>query len=63
MQADQGLSLVDGSLLEMVNLVGYLIGGLTAARFRHQPVFCARLAICLIVVSMGRMAFNDQLWW
>jgi MFS family permease len=63
MQADQGLSLADGSWLALVNLVGYLIGGLTAARFRHQPVFCARLAIGLIVVGMALMAFTDQLWW
>lgn len=63
MQADQGLSLADGSWLALVNLVGYLIGGLTAARFRHQPVFCVRLAIGLIVLSMALMAFTDQLWW
>lgn len=63
MQADQGLSLADGSWLALVNLVGYLIGGLTAARFRHQPVFCVRLAIGLIVLSMALMAFIDQLWW
>jgi len=63
MQADQGLSLADGSWLALVNLVGYLIGGLTAARFRHQPVFCARLATGLIVVSVALMAFTDQLWW
>uniref|UniRef100_UPI0040486622 YbfB/YjiJ family MFS transporter n=1 Tax=Orrella sp. TaxID=1921583 RepID=UPI0040486622 len=63
MQADQGLSLVDGSWLALVNLVGYLIGGLTAARFRHQPVLCARLAIGLIVVGMASMAFTDQQWW
>lgn len=62
MQADQGLSLDDGSWLALVNLVGYLIGGLTAARFRHQPVFCVRLAIGLIVLSMALMAFTDQLW-
>lgn len=63
MQADQGLSLADGSWLALVNLVGYLIGGLTAARFRHQPVFCVRLAMGLIVLSMALMAFTDQLWW
>ena len=63
MQADKGLSLADGSLLALVNLVGYLIGGLTAARLRHQPVFFARLAIGLIVVGMALMAFTDQLWW
>lgn len=62
MQADQGLSLADGSWLALVNLMGYLIGGLTAARFRHQPVFCVRLAMGLIVVSMALMAVTDYLW-
>lgn len=64
MQADQGLSLADGSWLALANLVGYLIGGLSATRFRHQAALCVRLSMALIVLSMALMAFTDELlWW
>jgi MFS family permease len=61
MQADQGLSLSDGNWLALANLLGYLIGGLTAARFRHRAVYGVRLAIALIVATMALMALTDQL--
>jgi len=63
MQADQGLSLSAGSALALVNLLGYLLGGLTAARFRDQAVWCLRFSMVLIVASLAMMAITEGVWW
>jgi len=63
MQADQGLSLSAGSVLAFANLLGYLIGGLTASRFRDQAVGCLRFAMIVVVVSLALMAVTEGVWW
>ncbi len=63
MQADQGLSLSAGSTLALANLLGYLLGGLTAARFRDRAIGCLRFAMVLIVVSLALMALTQGVWW
>lgn len=63
MQADQGLSLSEGSWLALANLLGYLIGGWTATYLRHRAVLCLRLSMVVIVVSMALMALTSGLWW
>jgi MFS family permease len=56
MQADQGLSLAQGGWIAVANLLGYLAGGLTAARFRIKPVRHLRLCLLLMALSMLLMA-------
>jgi MFS family permease len=61
MQADQGLNLTDASWLAIVNQIGYLVGGLTAAWFRHQPAKHARRCLVLITVTMLAMGLSADL--
>lgn len=63
MQVDQGLSLSAGSWLALANLLGYLIGGLTATYLRHRAVECLRLSMVLIVTTMVLMALGTNVWW
>jgi len=61
MQADQGLNLTDAGWLAIVNQIGYLVGGLTAAWFRHQPAKHARRCLVLITATMLAMGLSSDL--
>jgi MFS family permease len=64
MQADQGLSLTDAGWLAIVNQLGYLLGGVTAAWFRHQPAKHTRRCLVLIGITMLAMGLtNDLSFW
>ena len=64
MQADQGMSLQTGSWLALVNMLGYLIGGLSGKYLTRHPVRYARLSFLCIAVSLFGMALtsNAVLW-
>ena len=64
MQADQGMSLQTGSWLALVNMLGYLIGGLSGKYLTDHPVRYARLSFLCIAVSLFGMALtsNAVLW-
>lgn len=61
MQADMGLSLTDGGWLAIVNQLGYLFGGLTAASLRQRPVHAARVSLLLLVTTLLAMGLTSNL--
>lgn len=61
MQADQGLSLIDGGWLAIVNQLGYLVGGLSAAALRQRPARHARVSFFLLVITLFAMGFTNNL--
>ncbi len=64
MQADQGMSLQTGSWLALINMFGYLLGGLSGKYLTGYPVRYARLSFLCIVASLFGMALssNPFLW-
>lgn len=64
MQTDQGMSLQTGSWVALVNMLGYLVGGLTGKYLTGEPVRNLRLAAAGIIVSLAGMAVTDHglLW-
>ncbi|AWB34817.1 MFS transporter [Orrella marina] len=64
MQTDQGMSLQTGSWVALVNMLGYLVGGLTGKYLTGAPVRNLRLAAAGIILSLAGMAMTDHglLW-
>lgn len=64
MQKDQGLSFELGGWLASSNLLGYLIGGLTAQFLRSNPAGSARLSVVLVTLGTIIMAwpYSPYIW-
>lgn len=60
MQADQGMSLQTGSWVALVNMLGYLVGGLTGKYLTSAPVRNLRFAAAALILSLAAMALTDH---
>ena len=61
MQADAGLTVVEGGWLAAANYAGYLAGALTALAMRGSPAGVVRSGLALVGVSTLAMAFVPHL--
>ncbi|MBI3715181.1 MAG: YbfB/YjiJ family MFS transporter [Betaproteobacteria bacterium] len=59
MQADQGLSIAQGSWLASANYIGYLAGALAAIRVPLAPTVAIRIGLLAISLSTLAMAMRD----
>lgn len=64
MQADMGLTLVQGGWLASANYLGYLVGAVAATRRGPSPATLLRAGLVLVVATTGWMAFaaSPLLW-
>lgn len=60
MQSDGSLTLTLGGWLASSNYLGYLIGGMTARYFMHQPIVLVRTAMCLVIATTLWMGLVNQ---
>jgi predicted MFS family arabinose efflux permease len=61
MQADVGISVVDGAWLASSNYVGYLLGAVSAMAMRVRPTAAVRTGLTLIGIVTVAMAFTHTL--
>ena len=55
MQAEQLITLTEGGWLASANYLGYLIGGISAARIRLHPAALVRLSLVIVLISTAAM--------
>ena len=61
MQADAGLTVVQGGWLASANYLGYLAGGLSAMAWRVAPARAIKMGLAGVALSTGAMGLTDSL--